>query len=100
VAALALPEDPCEPTVPVLPPSIDRQRRDYWLPLAAADLRLPTALWSHLAPAGQCTLWWHHGESPGHGPALYVGSGLPDAGIFLEFLGGQALAQRVRAGVA
>lgn len=94
VAALVLPEDPCEPTVPVLPPSIDRSRRDYWLPLPAGDLRLPTALWSHLAAAGQCTLWWHHGDARGGG-VLHVGRGLPDAATFTGLLGSD-----VRAGVA
>lgn len=84
VAALELPDDPAEPTVPVLAPSLERERRRYWLPLQDG-LRLPTVLWSHLAPSGRCTLWWQHGGN-GVEPALYVGAGLPDAGEFAGFL--------------
>ncbi|MCD9007355.1 type VI secretion system-associated protein TagF [Luteimonas sp. XNQY3] len=85
IAALALPPDPQDPTVPVPPPGFDGSRRGYWLPLCGHGLRLPSALWHRLAASG-CTLWWQHGDR-GHAGSLWVGRGLPDAQAFAALLG-------------
>lgn len=91
IGALAMPASLDEPTVPALPPAIDRARRDYWLPWPADGRRLLAALWGHLAEDG-CSLWWHPADFGGNG-ALYLGRGLPDAAAFLGFLRGGARAE-------
>lgn len=85
IAALTLPPEPQEPTVPTPPPGFDAGRRDYWLPLRGQELRLPSALWHRLSAAG-CTLWWQPGDR-GHAGALWVGRGLPDAHVLAALLG-------------
>jgi type VI secretion system protein ImpM len=90
VAALTLPSDPQEPTVPTPPSGFDSSRRDYWLSLPGHDQRVPSALWHRLAASG-CALWWHHGAR-GHAGAVWVGRGLPDAVTFTALLGASAQA--------
>lgn len=84
VAALVLPPEPDEPTVPTLPGWLDRRNRDYWLSLPDMTAPMLAALWAHLAPAG-CGLWWSAGNDAISGRVL-VGGGLPGTEVFAAFL--------------
>ena len=84
VGALQVPAEPDEPTVPRLPESLDRDKRDYWLSLPDMTAPMLAALWAHLAPGG-CGLWWSAGNDAITSRVL-VGRGLPTTEVFVAFL--------------
>ncbi|MCD9033570.1 type VI secretion system-associated protein TagF [Luteimonas sp. Y-2-2-4F] len=92
VAALALPPEPEEPTLPQFPAGFDRARRDYGLPLPAGAVLPLHAAWHHLAGDG-CGLWWRRAAGGADG-RLLVARGLPTTALYLDFLAAPAAVAR------